>query len=376
VKGRYATGPPQGVFVLSHRSLSALTLAVSVASLALAGCSASAESPGSRTNGNGSGNNGNGNGTAGTGTSLPGLGGSGPVLENPTGGSGGSSGASSSCAQILPVIYRDFQAYGMPGGHDDFEASARTVMDKDGKVIKFEGWNDIGCGLVEPVLGANGKPTYYSGAPELKTMAEVVQPGLGKRQRVVNNSQGGCYPSTVGDCLVGTCIPWEISPPKTYSILSATTFNQWYTTVAGVNMEIPGELALTETAVGSGISVFDSNAFFPIDGKGFGNTPGQAHNYHFTTEIHVKFTYTAGQTFTFRGDDDLWIFVNGKLALDVGGQHQALKGVIDFDAQAAALGITPGMSYPMDIFHAERQTISSNFRIETNIKCFEPVVVK
>jgi hypothetical protein len=35
----------------------------------------------------------------------------------------------------------------------------------------------------------------------------------------------------------------------------------------------------------SGISVYDSNAFFPIDMKGFGNTSGQAHNYHFTTEI-------------------------------------------------------------------------------------------
>jgi fibro-slime domain-containing protein len=49
-------------------------------------------------------------------------------------------------------------------------------------------------------------------------------------------------------------------------------------------------------------------------------------------------------------------------------------GVIDFDAQAATLGITAGNSYPMDIFHAERQTAESNFRIQTNIKCFEPVV--
>jgi fibro-slime domain-containing protein len=360
--------------VLSHRSFSALTLALTVASLSAAACSATDEGSGSKTNGNG--NNGSGTGTSGSGAgpSVPGLGGSGPVLENPN--SGGTGGGSSSCAQILPVIYRDFQAYGGPGGHDDFEASARTVMDAGGKPIKFEGWNDIGCGLVEPTLGPDTKPRAYTGPPDLLTKAEVVQLGLGKQQRKVNNSQGGCYPSVTGDCLVGTCVPWEISPPKTYSIASATSFNQWYNTVAGVNMEVPGELALAETAVGSGISVFDTDAFFPIDGKGFGNTPGQAHNYHFTTEIHVKFTYQAKQTFTFRGDDDLWIFVNGKLALDVGGQHQALKGVIDFDAQAATLGITVGSSYAMDIFHAERQTISSNFRIETNIKCFEPVVVK
>jgi fibro-slime domain-containing protein len=361
--------------VLSLRSFSALTLALTVAPLAVGGCSASADEPGSKTNGSGASSSTGAGTTGGSGVILnPGTSGSGVILNPGTGGTGGTT--ASDCAQILPVIYRDFQAYGTPGGHDDFEASARTVMDKDGNSIKFEGWNDIGCGLVEPALGPDNKPRAYTGPPDLKTMAEVVGLGLGKQRRVVNNSQGGCYPSVTGDCLVGTCIPWDISPPKTYSIANATTFNQWYNTVAGVNMEIPGELALIETAEGSGISVFDTNAFFPIDGMGFGNTAGQAHNYHFTTEIHVKFTYQAKQTFTFRGDDDLWIFVNGKLALDVGGQHQALKGVIDFDAQAAALGIVVGGSYSMDIFHAERQTISSNFRIETNIRCFEPVVVK
>jgi fibro-slime domain-containing protein len=40
------------------------------------------------------------------------------------------------------------------------------------------------------------------------------------------------------------------------------------------------------------------------------------------------------------------------------------------DQQAAALGITPGHSYPMDIFQAERHTTASNFRIETTIDCF------
>ena len=160
-----------------------------------------------------------------------------------------------------------------------------------------------------------------------------------------------------------------------YSIKDGNSFAQWYNTTANVNQEIPGQLTLTETPAGSGISMYDSTAFFPIDGKGFGNTPGQTHNYSFTTEIHVTFTYQAKQKFTFRGDDDLWIFVNHKLALDVGGQHQALEGTIDFDLQAAALGITVGSSYSMDIFHAERQTTDSNFRIETNITCFVPSMV-
>lgn len=358
--------------MLSHRSFSALFLALTVGPLALAACSASGTGP-SETNGPNKGNGSAASGNDGSGNTgnVPDLGGGGTVNLGPLGNSG--TGGGSSCGQVLEVTYRDFQAYGVPGGHDDFEAKARGVKNPDGSI--FEGWNEIGCGLVEPTLGPDNKPRAYTGPPDKKEGVDVGL-GLGKQQRMVNKSQGGCYPSVTGDCLVGTCGQWEITPPKTYSIASAASFNQWYNTVEGVNKEIPGELALTETVPGSGVSVFDTAAFFPIDDKGFGNTAGQTHNYHFTTEIHVKFTYQLKQVFTFRGDDDLWIFVNGKLALDVGGQHQALKGAIDFDAQAATLGITPGSSYQMDIFHAERQTTASNFRIETNIKCFERVPVK
>ena len=74
--------------------------------------------------------------------------------------------------------------------------------------------------------------------------------------------------------------------------------------------------------------------------------------------------------FTFRGDDDLWLFVNGQLALDLGGLHPALEGSVVMDS----LGLVPGETYPMDIFHAERRTNASNFRIVTNIECFtDPV---
>jgi fibro-slime domain-containing protein len=266
------------------------------------------------------------------------------------------------------VIYRDFKSFAESAGHIDFEASARNVYGPDGMLYK--GWNDLGCGLVQDALGPDSKPVYYAGAPMVNQGGPTVRTGVGRLQRVVAGA--GCWPSTTGICNVGTCKPWTFDPP-TYAIESVATFNQWYNTGA-MNMEVPSELVLNETAPGSGTYVYDSNAFFPLDNLGFGNTPGQAHNYHFTTEAHVTFTYNQGALFTFRGDDDLWIFVNDKLALDVGGLHQALEGTINFDAQAAALGIQAGGSYKMDIFHAERQTLESNFRIETNIKCFVPVV--
>ena len=354
--------------MLSHRFFCAFVLTLTVAPLAIAGCSA-AGGGSSETKTNGAGSTGNTNG----GTTS--------VIIGPVGGSlnlagstaaGGTTG--DTCGQVLPVVYRDFNAYGQPGGHDDFEASARGIHNQDGGV--YMGWNDIGCGLVEPTLGTDSKPIGFFGMPDKVDAKPDVPIGAGKQRRMVTGA--GCFtaanPKPTGVCNIGMCVPWDITPIS-YAIKSATTFAQWYNTTPGVNMEIKGELPLTLDPM-TGDSVYDTTAFFPIDGQGFGNSTGWTHNYHFTTEIHVKFKYGTGQKFTFRGDDDLWIFVNGKLALDVGGQHQALEGTIDFDADAVKLGITAGTSYPMDIFHAERQTDQSNFRIQTNIKCFEPVVVK
>lgn len=155
-------------------------------------------------------------------------------------------------------------------------------------------------------------------------------------------------------------------------VTSKESFDQWYRNTSGVNQEIDVELTLTDK--GNGRYEYSSNAFFPIDGKGFGNNPNFAHNFNFTTQIATSFTYHGGEVFMFTGDDDLWIFVNDRLALDLGGLHASLSKTIDFDAKASELGIVKGETYRMDIFHAERHTNQSNFTISTTISCFKPPI--
>lgn len=87
------------------------------------------------------------------------------------------------------------------------------------------------------------------------------------------------------------------------------------------------------------------------------------HNFGFTMKIQAAFEYVPGQYFEFFGDDDVWVFINNHLVVDLGGVHTQILGAVDLDT----LGLIEGENYPFHIFYAERHTSQSNFMMKTSI---------
>jgi fibro-slime domain-containing protein len=158
-------------------------------------------------------------------------------------------------------------------------------------------------------------------------------------------------------------------------------FEQWYRDVPGTNRTILQTMTLGR--MGNGQYQVADNTFYPLNGvsqTGWNetllsgcNTPDEActgmctmanQNFYFTSEVRYWFEYQRGQVLDFTGDDDVFVFVNGRLAVDLGGVHCPVNGSVTLDAGTeATYGLAVGKIYEIVVFQAERHTIQSNYRL-------------
>jgi len=226
----------------------------------------------------------------------------------------------------LPVTIRDFVA-----ACDVDPGDRRLADDEAGAVAPF-GHRDFQCfsgaltGMVDPTLDVDGKPVRVSNALSF----------------------------------------------------SDASFAQWYRSDNDYNRTLAASLTLPST--GGGAFQFDSTSLYPTTGAGFdvedcngspceslhtdGNGAGQQ-NFHFTTETRWWFEFAGDEVLAFSGDDDVWVFINDQLAVDIGGVHGRQNGSVDLSnaTTATALGLTVGGIYEAVVFQAERHTTRSQYRL-------------
>jgi fibro-slime domain-containing protein len=194
-------------------------------------------------------------------------------------------------------------------------------------------------------------------------------------------------------------------------------FDQWYRDVSGVNMTYYETLTLLQNATSTTTYAmnsdtddpfFDRCGFFPLDdpnqpkidqntkqpityteslypgrtcyayeGLGFGS--GWAnHNYSFTTELRYWFQYQGTEKLKFTGDD-VWVFINGTMAIEMPGTHNRAVGTVILDAANGTaqvgygeppssyttidLKLSKGSVYEVVVFQAERWCCGSNYML-------------
>ncbi|MBN1601124.1 MAG: fibro-slime domain-containing protein [Chitinispirillaceae bacterium] len=150
---------------------------------------------------------------------------------------------------------------------------------------------------------------------------------------------------------------------------------EWNANDNGANLVYYSALPFVLDDPQTGVYKFDrrrnqdqNNPFFWLDNKGFGTEPsGSGHNFAFTMELHHEFTYRGNEVFDFSGDDDVWVFINDRLALDIGGVHNEMRGGFELSEIAEEFELEIGDKYYLDVFYAERHTTESNCYITTNL---------
>lgn len=284
-------------------------------------------------------------------------------------------------------------------------------------------------GMVESALGSNGMPVYTNAT--VARVAQELANGKYNSGEMANvtNSNKVIYDTFIASGKVvnseASKMSDAFSAHKSWDNITNAYDLAWYllntlyqadnntTTVTdanGVSHTVPiygmavnayDSIILTENNgvysfdAANGKSHYDTNSrsiyeddsvtakqFYPIDGLGYdailGDTTDKANdsgsnrpehpNGNYALRGEAQFVYRDDLYFEFSGDDDVYMYINGVLALDLGGAHGICTKRVNLKDVAQQCHLTEGEVATFTFFYMERNSDASNFKIETNME--------
>lgn len=284
-------------------------------------------------------------------------------------------------------------------------------------------------GMVESKLGSNGMPVYTN-ATVARVAQELAKGNYNSGEMAnVTNSNKVIYDTFIASGKVVNSeadkMSGAFSSHKSWDNITNAYDLAWYllntlyqadtntTTVTdenGASHTVPiygmavnayDSIILTENNgvysfdAANGKSHYDTNSrsiyeddsvtakqFYPIDGLGYdailGDTTDKTNdsgsnrpehpNGNYALRGEAQFIYRDDLYFEFSGDDDVYMYINGVLALDLGGAHGICTKRVNLKDVAQQCHLTEGEVATFTFFYMERNSDASNFKIETNME--------
>ena len=192
-----------------------------------------------------------------------------------------------------------------------------------GNISGYTGGNYIYSGLVENNLDKSNNIVFTK-----------TEPGLFRSDDTTNNYGKEIY--------TNVRLPFEYDKSTNYYTFDSSAMSARFTGEAKSNTDLTYDATpqtITDLNV-QGKKKGDRTSWLPFN-KDASVTTSNA-TYHFGMQAVIPFSMTANGKmnaadenspdiqFDFSGDDDVWVFVDGKLVLDIGGIHNELAGTMNF----------------------------------------------